>query len=368
MQRKNEHNIFWRKIIYSFSALIFLGILFVICFYASKAVMKIENNNKVKILEETREKYGKQGLPMGLELEKEPIFIDDEYIYFSDRILKRFQYNKDANAYTADVIKDLMNQIPGQASKYVMLLPSRIAYEPDVVDDTENCLEAIKDIYEQMPDHVVALDADSVLQNHLDEYIYLRTDVDLTSLGAYYLSRLFCEQKGYDAVDIESYFEYRLEGYSGVFNLLEDAKMNEDFYDYITYYLNKEHKNWQTVTVRRKGGYFETFESPAVALSRKGMNIFVAGEYSHSILEGDQENGETLLLIGDGSAKMLAVWLTPYYENIYLISTKRYQGGPEDFLKIFEDYHITDVLITEEAGNFGESVYNGKIKEFTPEK
>jgi hypothetical protein len=366
MRKGVEKNRYVRKLLHYLYAILAVGIALSICFLATMLLPKLQSNEDETELGAYKEKYGIQGLQVGKQLQKVPDRDDEEYIYFSDRILKKFKYSKEANTFTANTINDLMDSIPDTISKYTILLPSRVTYEESALVYSDNSLDSIREIYGQLSDQIIPIDADAALKEHSDEYIYLRTDSDITSLAAYYISKEFCTSKGLEPVDINSYKEYKFEGFKGVYTLLENSSIPETAYDYISYYLKDDSRNWESVTVRRKDDTYETFETPSIALSRRGVNIFVAGEFSHSILEGDIANGKTLLLIGDSSAKKLAVWLTPYYEKVYLIGTKRYQGGKEGFEKIIKDYQISDVILTEEADNFGESVYNGKIKEFTP--
>lgn len=363
MRNKNIKD---NKLLNYIKVLFTLIIIFVICFFATSLIFNIQKEEDSKSSEMHVEKYGKQGLPVGVELQQAPDKIDENYIYFSDRILKKFKYNKEANNYTTEAIKGVMNSIPDSISKYVILIPSKITYESSVLEHSDNSLNSINEIYEQLPGNVTKIDTNAVLKNHVGDYIFLRTDSDITSLGAYYISKEFCEKKGLEAVDISTYKEYKFEGFSGVYTLLENSSITDKEFDYVSYYLRDGASNWQTVTARQKDESYKTFETPAIALSRRGMDIFVAGEYSHSILKGDGGNGKTLLLVGDSSAKKLAVWMTPYYDNVYLVGTKRYQGDKEGFQQIFRDYNVTDVILTEEADNFGETVYNQKIKKITP--
>lgn len=365
MRYEKKSRLFYKIFRDNIKVLFSLVIVFSVCYFASTYVLRIQHEES-KLSGVYIDKYGKQGLPIGVELQDEPDMMDEDYVYYGDRILKKFKYSKESNEYTASVINGLMNSISDTIPKYLILVPTRIKYESKALEYSDNSIYAINEIYEKISKNVVTLDADFILKNHSEEYIYLRTDLDLTSLGSYYISKMFCEEKGITPMDINSYHEYRLEKFSGVYTLLENSNISNEALDYVSYYIKDGCKNWQNVTVRRSEGRYETFESPAISPSRGGMDIFISGGYSHSILQGDMENGKTLLIIGDSSAETLAVWMTPYYENVYLVGTKRYQGGKEGFNQIFKDYNITDVILTEQVDNFGQSVSNGKIKEFTP--
>ena len=306
--------------------------------------------------------YGEQGLPYGQTLSMEPLLVDDEYVYFKDRVLERFFNHPEANRITAQSIGSLVRAIPQEVRTTVMLVPLRIATEPAFAQYTDDSSAAIREIYEALPAGVETLDVTSALLEHGEEYIFFRTDDFWTALGSYYGARLYGESIGLDMLELDAYEDYRFEFYLGVFASLDQAAIESQYTDYVAYYILKDAANWQTVTIREGPSQYAEHQSPAVALSRRGTDIFVAGYYSHSILQGDGANGKTLLVIGDSNAKLFAPWFTPYYETVYLVNGERYQNGAAGLQQIFMEYNVTDCVILEGADQFGETPLNQRMR------
>lgn len=173
-------------------------------------------------------------------------------------------------------------------------------------------------------------------------------------LGAYYAAELFCRQAGIEMIPLEDYDDYAY--YSD-----DEVALDQE---YVPYYLLPEGTNWQTVTVRESTDNYSTHESPAIALSRRGLDIFIAGSFSQSILHGDGNNGKSLLIMGDNYAEVFAPWLTPYYDSVVFVSMSRYQGDHAAFRALFAQYNITDCIFMENIFNWGDSIENNRFSRY----
>lgn len=305
--------------------------------------------------------YGVQGLPYGRALSQEILAVDEANVYFSDRVLERFYNDEQGNQRTAQSIATFFGAVPEGVNKTVLLFPMRIHMETEYAQYTDDVAPAMEQIAAGLPEDVAVLDATDRLYQHREEYIYFRTDDCITALGGYYGAQLLGEKLGLNMLQLSDYEEYRFESFKGVLDALDQAQIDEDCTDYVAYYLRKGAANWQTVTVREGPDQYSEHESPAVALSRRGTDIFIGGYYSHSILQGDGGNGKTLLIVGNSDAKFFAPWFTPYYDTVYLVNAERYQGGQEGFAKIFETYQVSDCILIESADKFGDTALNQRL-------
>lgn len=348
-----------------------LGIFFLlgislVCLFGSLFTQEQEEKEVLEVnAVPTARRYGIQGLPENVQLQEQPDFATDEYIYFQDRTLTIYHNSSDKIDYTTEAIRTFIDGFPN-INSYVMLVPSRIAFEENMESYTDDCLAAIEQIYNKLPENYNKLDLKDVLSAHRDEYIYFRTDEGWTALGAYYGAGRFCQEKNITLPGLEEFLEYRYEGYAGVHTYLPDSKIPKANFDYVAYYLMDGSANWEHITERRNKELYETYETATVSLSRRGTDIFIGGRYSHAILKGDGREGNTLLLIGDSSAKIVAPWLTPYYEQVYLINADWYQDGSEGIEAILAEYHVSDILLVESVANFGETACNQSLKLLAP--
>jgi len=304
-------------------------------------------------------KYGIKGLPYGYELSSEVRLIDEKYAYFEDRIVEIYTNNSNVNRESINSIQKFMNVIPDNVNKFVSIIPMAITYEElEVYNKTS--IEAITEIKNGINEDIEWIDVDSLFRPISDEYLYFRTDPRITSLGAYYIAKDFLTSKGIDLYPIDKYKEDRRVKLVGIYMLLENANLAQSYEDNVIFYLLDGATNKQIVTIR-EGDESISFESPTIALSRRGLDIFVEGNISDSIIYGDGlEN--SIIVIGDYSAKVLSTWLIPYYKNIIVINSAFYSKSKSDFFKLFEDYNVSDVILIESILSIGDPSLNSKLK------
>ena len=170
---------------------------------------------------------------------------------------------------------------------------------------------------------ITIIDVYSALQSHTDEYTYFRTDETWTAVGSYYAAEAFLESKSIKIYPIDDYFEDKFINYLGAYRSVEGAESISDYPDTIFFYLMKNSVNDQNITSYHEGAYYE-FQSPTLALSRRATDIFVGPYYSHSIIEGDLDNGSSIMILGDKYSKIFTPWLIPYYDKICLVDPAYY--------------------------------------------
>lgn len=308
--------------------------------------------------------YGPDGKTNGEELETIPVLITEDYVYFKDRVLERFHYHAEDTLQTSEILRGVMDSLPEGVNKYLMIVPTRIRFENDVYQlYSDNVDDAINEIYNRMPSDVITIDAMGELLKHKDEYLFFRTDHQWTALGAYYAAAEYSKNAGIEMKKNNEYREYRMENFLGSMNSLPNAQELNKYPDYVSYFILEGAVNDQTITSRRSRDEYITYDSPTIAASRQGNDIFIGSYYSHSILHGDAKNGKTLMILGDEYSKALAPWLTPYYENVFLVSPEFFDGDYQKFWQLFSEYRITDFLVIEYSRNIGDSVINTRLRD-----
>lgn len=339
----------------------FLAVIVLLCVAATVTERTMAANAAVKAEEATTHAYGEQGLPYGETLSSQLLDQDEDYLYFSDRILQRFHYDKQEIEITRKALQAAVDSVPEGVNTYVMLTPLRIATEPEYAGYTDDVVAAIEELYGLLSGDAKVLDVSKALLAHGDEYVFFRTDDSWTALGAYYAAEVFARAAGIKLMGLDGYMVDRIHPYNGSLGTLEKAQIAMDERDSVFYYIHPDKKNWETVVKRRGKDDYVTMEVPAVARSRRGTDIFIGGTYSHAVLQGDVSNGRTLLIVGDSSAKFFAPWMTPYYENVYVINAAWYQGGAEGYQTLWSEYAITDCIFLESADSFGDTVENQRL-------
>lgn len=292
-----------------------------------------------------------------VEADKEEMFyLTDNFIIFEDKAIELFHYNKANVEYTWQTYNRIMDSIPEGINKYLLVAPMRICFEDEKYQSySDNLKTTIDEIYSKMPPDVNTIDAYSLLNQHKDEIIFLDTDYYWTPLGAYYGAQAFSSISGIKIKDIAEYEERALLNYQGSYASNSDDASLHKRHENLAYYLNKDISNSQLVHKENGNGIEIVYESPAIALSRRGYSIFLGKDITFSIIKGDVNNGKSLMVLGDSYVKSLAPWLIPCYEEIIYINPDKFRKGKSEFRQLLIDYSVTDLMIVNSGRNISKS-------------
>lgn len=255
-------------------------------------------------------------------------------------------YCKSVNAFAED--------LDGIAQVYSMIPPTNgDFYTPvEVLNATPSVTKLQKPDIDYIAEHLSSkvknVDCYTVLQQHADEYIYLRTDHHWTPLGAYYASQEFAKAAGVPFLELnEENFEYRqvdnvvgslysyAQGSAGGALLLNDPDT------FIYYVPNNDFKTYYYDT-----SYENMFQYPFFLTDQTGgmaYGTFMGADNKIVRVETDVKNGRKLLIFKDSYGNAEPPFYMNSFEEIYVCDTRFFALNAIDFIK---EQGITDVLFT----------------------
>lgn len=273
-----------------------------------------------------------------------------EYFVYKDRILTVSDASQKEQKDAVDAVSNFFRKMPGTVSKYLMLSPSRIAFEEDEAKAMSQDQQAeIQSIYASLDASVIRVDAYYALSQHADPLndIFFRTENHWTQLGAYYAAQAFFDAAGIAYHKLDEYTRYDGGEFLGY---LEDVVNDPDFYDKpdtLTYYLLPGVNRRATVYIRNEDtGVLENFEVDEVNFEHKGYEIyFWRSGYSHVIVAGNEESDRALLVVGDSYINAIGVWLADSFCTVILVDPRYFEGNVADINALIEQYGVTDAMV-----------------------
>ncbi|WP_303859647.1 DHHW family protein [Alkalibaculum bacchi] len=292
---------------------------------------------------------------------------DDNYIFYEDRILKKFNYKKEYIENEKTILHNLSNIIPDNAKIYMMPIPKRIVWEGMQLDETKEYMSFIDELYDIVPESVKLLDPLPKLKKHSDEYLFYRTDDSWTSRGAYYASELLYKKMGLNPVLLEEYDEHlyrRLQGDNKTFSM-DLYRNNQEIAEKIasipddssSYYLIHEGMN-RAIRTKEYRGTIVNENVVLVSKVRLGNNAVIGNKYLWALAEGgsksEEKKDKTALLLSDLDGHMIVPFLTPYFEKVYVVNTIYHKYNEEELKMIFKQYNVSDVIIAQDSEDIGD--------------
>lgn len=218
---------------------------------------------------------------------------------------------------------------------------ARISSQSDILDKMEAAITN---------EDINFVNLKNIYTDHLDEYLYFRSDHHWTQRGAYYAYAEFVRSIGLEPTPIEEFeIEIIRENYIGsMYGFTNDYRVKQ-FYDTIEAYMPRKEC---TMTIH--GGFGVSTYKTCIITSIKGYPAFIGGDHPYMIInvpENDQD--KSILIIKDSYANACIPFLTEHYGNIVVVDP-RYAGDLNVYEK-FGDYNFDDILfmVNSSMGNTG---------------
>ncbi|MCD8180063.1 MAG: hypothetical protein LUF26_01085 [Firmicutes bacterium] len=260
-------------------------------------------------------------------------------------IMEMFERNEDNERVYTEMVNHYAEKLPEDIELFNMIIPTQLEFQEPIYKNLQDSQkDAIDAIYAGLDERVTAVDAYSALEEHKDEYIYLRTDHHWTPLGAYYAYRAFMSAEGGEAADKDDFESGAIQNFLGY---LYDRVNSSDFEaepDVIEWYDVDPDEHITTVMHGLDDdGNPTTYSGTMYDRTKANYSFFFGSD--HPIVEmtnEDNTGGKTIVLLKESYSNALAPWLIKSYYKVILVDPRIYKG---DFEDVLSDYSPDEVMI-----------------------
>lgn len=200
----------------------------------------------------------------------------------------------------------------------------------------------------EVGDSVTWIDATSILNKHVDEKIYYKTDHHWTSLGAFYLFQDAAEQLGISADAASNFVSYPVStGFNGTLSAKAGCRLDEK--EQIDIYVPKKGDNDLVVNYIDEQKKSASLYDSSKLKTRDQYGVFLGGNTAVVDIKTVSEDTRRLLVLKDSFANSFIPFLTPYYREIIIVDPRYYSGSMDEILNT---YRISDVLFIYSGNTF----------------
>ena len=195
----------------------------------------------------------------------------------------------------------------------------------------------------------------SELQKHTDEYIYYKSDVHWSALGAYYAYQAFCNAAGITAANIsEDFAQYSHEPflgglYSQIYKLPQGVRLKNSP-DRLDYYIPKvDYKMsiYSDALKKETWSVNSIINTDFASLGAYKYSAFAWGDRALSKIDTKSPTNRKVLVIKDSFGSAFIPWLVPNYSQIYIIDPKGFNSSGKqtyDAKVLIQEENIDDVI------------------------
>ena len=276
------------------------------------------------------------------------------------RALMGFFGTERGGAKYAEVINQYGATFGKSVKVWCMPIPTSTEFycPEDAAKFTKKQWPVFNSIFSNLSNGVRAVDIYSVLAQHTDEPIYLRTDHHWAPLGAYYAAQEFARVAGVPFGDLSRYEEHVVHRFVGsMYGYSQNVavkKAPEDFVyhipteveyttTYVNYTLDEEfHVTGESRPYKSK--YFFSFKDGSGA----AYTTFMGGDIKLTKVETSTHNGRRLLVFKDSFGNAVPGYLFYSFEEIHVADFRYFT---KDVVSYVDENHITDILFANNITN-----------------
>ena len=256
-----------------------------------------------------------------------------------------YYYNQElVDRYCRAVVQTALD-LDGLAQVYDMMIPINYCYTLPAEKREElgasDGLAVIEHIYKAINAYcpqagvknpVITLPLHEIMDDHIDEYIYFRTDHHWTGLGAYYASRYFLDEMGRSYPPLEAYETFTYNEFYGSLHTHTQSPLFKGYPDVLVAYFPIGVS--EVLTISRDGT--ETV-NPLIHTGIKTKNKYLAFcNGDHAYYEVHNENitdGSSVLIIRESFGNAFIPMIADSYEYVYGIDYRFWRGDLRAFVE-----------------------------------
>ena len=240
------------------------------------------------------------------------------------------------------------------ARVYCMVIPTAVAfYCPDTARAwTDDEKAAIQHIHSQLLPGVKPINLIPVLEAHVDEPIYARTDHHWMPLGAYYAAQELARVARLPFADLSQYDRHVIHGFVGTMHRFSrDRSVKEAPEDFV-YYVPRDVSYEATAVVYTlsKNRQYVVGQSEPKAVdffrdypdgSAAAYCTFMGGDTNTTSVTTSTKNGRRLMILKDSYGNALPGYLFESFEEIHVVDCRYFKQNMREFVS---EHGITDIL------------------------
>ena len=276
------------------------------------------------------------------------------------RALMGFFGTENGGAKYAEVINKYGETFGRSVRVWCMPIPTSTEFycPEEAAKFTKRQWPVFNSIFSHLSNGVQPVDVYSVLAEHTDEPIYLRTDHHWAPLGAYYAAQEFARVAGVPFRGLDAYEEHVVHRFVGsMYGYTQNAAIKrapEDFVyyvptevEYTTTHINYElDEEFHVVSETRpfESKYFFSFKDGSGA----AYTTFMGGDIKQVKVQTSTHNGRRLLVIKDSFGNAVPGYLFYSFEEIHVADFRYFTKNVVSFV---DENHITDILFANNITN-----------------
>lgn len=254
-------------------------------------------------------------------------------------------------------------RLEGQCDVYSILIPNQSGVMLPL-DELKGLggsdqIQAIHYFYSQY-ENVKTVDTIDTLRKHNDEYLYFRTDHHWTSLGAYYVYKNFCKEKGIESHELDYFEEMTFEPFLGSFySQLQSSEMANNP-DYVKAYVPRGTNDMRYWDGAGRVIEWKVIQDVSNWNKYSKYCCFSGGDKPLAIIENPEiQDGSACLVIKESYGNCFIPFLVDHYQTVHIMD---YRYANRNAIEYIKENNIQDLIMINNITIIGGGSVTTKIQ------
>ena len=287
-------------------------------------------------------------------------------LILNDTVMELYKFNQEKAKLYADMINTAQSNFGEDVKVYSLLAPIQIEFlDNDKYKNlSDSQIDAIKFVNDNFSDNIIPVDAYTPIKEHIDEYVYYRTDHHWTALGAYYAYTGFAKQAELEIVPLENYKAGEAPGFLGHISTVNPAEKVNNNPDNVIYYNPPVKTDMKVFYYDKETGEKKSYNGKVITKSYADLDqkygIFLGGDFALGVIKTNAKTDKKIMVIKDSYGNAFIPFLTPHYSEIYVVDPRHYKESIVDLVNENEigEVMFLNYILTTNFDSFMNSVLN----------
>lgn len=287
-------------------------------------------------------------------------------LILNDTVMELYKFKEDKTKLYANMINTVSEKLGEDVKIYSLLAPIQIEFlnNSKYKNLSDSQFDAIQFVNDNFSDNIIPVDAYTPIKNHIDEYVYYRTDHHWTSLGAYYGYTGFANASGVAEVPLDNYQKGEAQGFLGHISTVNSSEKVTNNPDNVIYYNPPVKTNMTVYFYDKDTGEKKSYEGSVINKSYTKLDqkygVFLGGDFPLGVIETKAKSDKKIMVIKDSYGNAFIPFLTPHYSEIYVVDPRHYKESIVDLVtkNDIEEVLFLNYILTTNFESFMSSVLN----------
>lgn len=268
-------------------------------------------------------------------------------LILNDTVMELYKFNEEKCKSYANMINTVQSKLGDDIKVYSLLAPVQIEFltNKKYKDLSDSQYDGINFVNTNLSDKVKSVDAYTPIKNHINEYVYYRTDHHWTALGAYYAYTGFTQTADLDAFPLDKFTKGEAPGFLGHLSTVNPSETVNSNPDNVIFYNSPAKSDMDVYFYDKETGEKKSYKGSVISKSYidsdQKYGVFLGGDFALGVINTNSNTDKKIMVIKDSYANAFIPFLLTNYCEIFVVDPRHYK---ENIIDLVNENGIGEVL------------------------